>query len=310
MRYLLVFLLLTFAGTAQAAEDIQAALDQAWKDRGEVVLQPGTYLVKNSLLAHCTIRAVGSARLQWSGPETDDYILRLIGVDGEIHSPHLSGLNFDGAKKARGLYVDNVHRGVLENLTFYRTRGMGLKIDRGWVLHARNLGVMYCEGPALDASGLSAGSIYGLSIHDVTSADAPIVTITGAADVRQLGIEDCDSGKHPVVRLRKFWAGSLDGFISERLKGSAILQVEDSFGSRIDRLSHWQEPKGRMAVGVVLRNCEAVRIGTMQGWNIDTMVRIEGDSTNCQVKREWIKDQSGTTKHLIDHAGRGAKGEP
>lgn len=341
MKYLLTFLLLTlFAGLAHgltvatynssdsqkaradvvctvkdATEVLQAAADKADKERDGLVLAGGHYFIKKTLTTHCEIRGIGAVRLQWTGPQTDGFILHHTGKSGKLHRPHLSGLLFDGNNKVGGLLVNDVHNATVENLAFYRCRGVAFQITKGWVLCLRNISARYCNNcRAFDFSGLSASTVDMLGMVHI-KGDGPIVTITGCADIRQLGIQNCDAGENPVVLLRSFWSGSLSGYITEQNKGTAHLVVEDTIGARIDRLSHWQKSDNPMPDGVVLKNCKAIQFGSMRAWNISgAMLRIMADCEDILYDRRLIRegyaqDYGVQPKYIVREDGRGAKGD-
>jgi len=340
MKHILAFLLLTFfAGFARAeiyvaapntpdrikqrpgvrvcktTDEIQAALDDAWKDEDDVVMHTGAYSVTTPLHAYCSIRGEGAARFRWDGKKSKDFILTVTGVDGAWIQPSVSNLWFDGGQNgSSGLLVKNVHRAELSGLRFYRCRGTGLKVLEGWVLLARNIRVAYCHDcQPVYLSGFSAGILDMLSIVHCEN-NGPIVRISGCADVRQLGIENCDAGKNPVVLLESFWAGSVSGYITEENKGTSHLLVQNTDQARISRLSHWQTVDSPMPVGVVVKDCRHTVLDGMRAWNTsEALVRFIGcDPRDTYCKHlhheDYGQDWGVQPKRLIEYVER-EKGE-
>jgi len=260
----------------KTTDEIQAALDDAWADEDDVVMKTGTYSVTRPLHAHCSIRGEGAARFRWDAKKSDDFILTVTGVDGAWIQPSVSNLWFDGGEKgACGLLVKNVHRAELSSLRLYRCSGTALKVLEGWVLLARNIRVGYChECQPVYLSGFSAGILDMLSIVHCEN-NGPIVRIGGCADVRQLGIENCNAGKNPVVLLEGFWSGSLAGYITEENEGSCHLQIEESEQARLSRFSHWQKSDKPMPVGVIVKSCKHTVLDGLRAWNTaEALVRF------------------------------------
>ena len=294
----------------KTTDEIQAAFDDAWKDEDDVVMHTGAYLVTKPLEAHCSIRGEGAARFQWNGKKGDHFLLTVTGVDGAWIQPSISNLWFDGGPKgACGLLVKNVHRAELSDLRFYRCRGTGLKVLEGWVLTARNIRVAYCyECQPVYLSGFSAGILDMLSIVHCKN-NGPIVRIGGCADVRQLGIEDCDAGQNPVVLLDGFWSGCLNGYITERNKGSCHLRIEESEQARISRLSHWQTPDSPMPVAVVVKNCKHTVVDGLRAWNTsEVLVRFvdcdKRDSYATHIQEGYGQDWGVQPKGLIEYVSQ------
>lgn len=292
-------------------EQLQAAADQSQADRDELVLGAGKYNVAKTITAKCAVHCQGEVRLAWSGDTEGEWMLALEGTSGELRSPSLSGLDFDGRNKAKGLLVRDVHRAVIENVQCYRTKGGGVRIEKGWFVHLRNLGVVYGGTPAFEAASFNSSTLNGLTTLDL-KGDGPVVDVSGHGDLQQLNIEGCDTGDSPTVRLTNFAAGRLSGLWTERNIAPTMVHVIRTFGAEVGRLRGWQQGTQPMPVVVLVERSEAVSIGSIRCANVsDAVVRFDAESgeKNCSADPRKIKLRNQgwgvEPKHIVDFAGRG-----
>ena len=291
-------------------DELQDAADQAWDERDTLVLSPGKYRIAKTIETHCSIRCEGYVWITWRGADDGSWMIRHTGVSGRIDPQDIVNLRLHGNKKAAGLRVDDVHRSTIEGFYCWHTKGGGLKATKGWHLFIRNYSCNYGETPALELAGFSVSVLDGFgAIH--LKGDAPVLKVWGVADLRQVGIEDCDTGESCTVVLSKFNYARLSGLYTERLQAPSILRVKDSIGAKIERLSIWQEPKAPIPIVALVTKSKDVTIDRVRAWNVsDAIVRFDADSTEDDCKatrvREMIRQNLNVQpRHLIDYAGRG-----
>ena len=292
-----------------ADDELRVAADQAWEERDVLVLASGTYRIGNTLRTRCSIRCEGDVWLKWVGEDNGSWMIVHKGVRGRSDLQDITNLRLEGNDKANGLLVRGVHRSTVLGLFCYRTLG-GLRVEDGCCIFIRNLVVTGGGTPAFEASGFSGSVLDGLTAWRL-KGDAPVVDVTSMTDMRQLVIEDCDTGRAPTVRWDNCKAGRLSGLCTERLRASAVLHVSNAFGATIVGVKCWQRPNAPIPMVVLVEKSEAVKVAGVQAWNVtDSIVKFDADSFEGDCVAERVREGYGRNvgvqpRHTINYAGRG-----
>jgi len=207
---------------SSAADDyaaLQRAIDAAVKTGGEVVLSRSCRTSRPLVngvggeLPPCTIRGVGFPTIEYTGPETDDYVVR-IGGRGGCGAP-LKDVSIACQHRARGVLAYLMaYRPVIENVEVFRarqlacdlidcwdctvtqlrcrsTRGMAL---RAWRANNGTFTNVYAGGEGSDEAWWPRDTSQDTSGKPVKTARAVMAFTGNLVDARSLLIESYDAG--------------------------------------------------------------------------------------------------------------------
>ncbi|KKM65700.1 hypothetical protein LCGC14_1488700 [marine sediment metagenome] len=239
---------------------IQEACAEADATRDRVEFSPGKYTMMEAVEHGCSLYGIGDVRPIWRSKKPG-WMFICKPEPSRFLAPTIDNLAFNGKGVASGVSLDNFQRGTVSNCRFYRCQG-SIKTTHAWCSEYRNNAMFSCTGPAFVGESFT-GLLSGLGI-DKCRNDGPMVSVlTGNCKLENLTIEDCDSGDHPTVLLDRCLTTRLDGFDTERLACSAMVEVRDSTGIILERLEHWQEANSPGRIGTLVKDCRNVRVGPM-----------------------------------------------